>query len=211
MITPNEHNGEEPRRFFRSLYGEGAPGYLPIWTRQDRLTRWVPANDLDLAAQTARLLGQTKDVYFGVGLQPRDLGQSQRGQAKDVIAIPGCWADVDVRGPAHKGTDLPPTKDDARTLLGEFPLEPTLVVDSAHGLQPWWLFKEPWVFDGDEERQRPSLMVREPTDTRKPPSSHTRTVSSATLFAWEGIIFMRTLSLVEAKGSVGAYGALQSY
>src|SRR5215207_5203867 len=160
MLTHTEHKGEESRRFFRLLHAEDAPGYLTIWTRQDRLTRWVPANDLDLAAQTARLLAQTKDVYFGVGLQPRDLGQSRRGQAKDVIAIPGLWADVDVRGPAHKGTDLPPTKDDARTLLGEFPLEPTLVVDSGHGLQPWWLFKEPWVFDGDEQRQRAQDLVR---------------------------------------------------
>jgi hypothetical protein len=160
MITPNEHNGEESRRFFRLLYAEDAPGYLPVWTRQDKLTRWVPANDLDLAAQTARLLGQSKDVYFGVGLQPRDLGQGQRGQAKDVIAIPGLWADVDVKGPAHKGTDLPPTKDDARALLGEFPLQPTLVVDSGHGLQSWLLFEEPWVFDGDEERQRAQDLVR---------------------------------------------------
>src|SRR5215217_6425456 len=88
MITPNEHNGEEPRWFFRLLYAEAAPGYLPIWTRQDMLTRWIPANDLDLAAQTARLLAQSKDVYFGVGLQPQDLGQNRRGEGKDVTVIP---------------------------------------------------------------------------------------------------------------------------
>jgi hypothetical protein len=54
-------------------------------------------------------------------------------------------------------------------------------------------------------------MVREPTDTRKPPSSHTRTVSSATLLAWEGIVFMRILSLGGAKGSVAAWVASQPF
>jgi putative DNA primase/helicase len=160
MVTHTEHNGEESGRFFRLLYAEDAPGYLPIWTRPDRLTRWVPANDLDLAAQTARLLGQSKDVYAGVGLQPQDLGQHLRGEGKDVIAIPALWADIDVRGPAHKGTDLPPTKEEARALLAEFAIEPTLVVDSGYGLQAWWGFRRPWVFDGDEERRRAQDLVR---------------------------------------------------
>jgi hypothetical protein len=160
MITPNEHNGEEPRRFFRALYAEDAPGYLAMWTRQDRLTRWIPANNLDLAAQTARLLAQSKDVYFGIGLQPRDLGQNRRGEGKDVIASPGLWADIDVQGPAHKGTNLPPTKDDARALLGEFPFEPTLVVESGHGLQPWWCFQKPWVFGGDHDHQKAQDLIR---------------------------------------------------
>jgi RecA-family ATPase len=161
MLTHTEHNGEDPHRFFRLLYAEDAPGYLAMWTRQDRLTRWVPANDLDLAAQTARLLAQTKDVYFGVGLQPRDLGQNRRGEGKDVIAIPGLWADIDVQGPAHKASNLPPTKEEARALLAEFPLEPTLVVDSGHGLQPWWLFVRPWVFGDDYDRREAQDLIRQ--------------------------------------------------
>jgi len=160
MVAQNEHQEREALKFFRSLYGEAAPGYLPIWTRQDRITRWLPAADLESAARVVENLAQTRDVYFGLGLQPRDLGQNRRGEGRDVIAIPGLWADIDVRGTAHKGTDLPPTKEVARALLAEFAIEPTLVVDSGHGLQPWWLFKKPWVFGGDHDHRKAQELIR---------------------------------------------------
>ena len=160
MVAQNEHQEREALRFFRSLYGDAALGFLPIWTRQDRITRWLPAADLESAARVVAHLARTRDVYFGVGLQPRDLGQNRRGEGKLVEAIPALWADSDVQGQAHKSTHLPPTKDDARALLGEFPLQPTIVVNSGHGLQSWWLFKEPWTFDGDEERRRAQDLVR---------------------------------------------------
>jgi hypothetical protein len=42
-------------------------------------------------------------------------------------------------------------------------------------------------------------MVLEPTDTRKPPSSHTRTTSGA-LFSWEGIAWWSADSEVRELG-----------
>ncbi len=161
MVAQNEHQEQEALKFFRSLYGEAAPGYLPIWTREDRITRWLPAADLESAAQGVAHLAQSKDVYFGVGLQPRDLGHGRRGGAREVVEIPGLWADLDVRGPAHKSTDLPPTKEEARALLAELAIEPTLVVDSGHGLQPWWLFKKPWVFGDDYDCRKAQDLIRQ--------------------------------------------------
>lgn len=162
MITRNNDDRvEEAYGFFRSVYGKDAPGHIPIWTKQDKRTRWIPANELRRVAETVTRLAQDKDVYFGVGLQPEDLGSHHRGRGKDVLAIPGAWADIDVQGPAHKDTALPPTKDDALALLHEFPLPPTLVVDSGHGLQPWWLFKKLWVFRDEKERDEAQALIRQ--------------------------------------------------
>jgi hypothetical protein len=34
------------------------------------------------------------------------------------------------------------------------------VIDSGHGLYPWWLFRELWVFDSDEERQQAQTLAQ---------------------------------------------------
>lgn len=140
--------------FLETLYREDAPGYLAMWTSRDRRTRWIPARDLAGAAEAAVKLGEKTDTYFGIGLHPGPLGENRRGEAAGVIAVPGLWADIDVKGEAHKGANLPPDGKAAMKIIQSIPLEPTAIVHSGHGLQVWWLFKELWIFDGDEERRR---------------------------------------------------------
>jgi Protein of unknown function (DUF3987) len=70
-----------------------------------------------------------------------------------VIALPGLWADLDVKGEAHQANNLPPTSKDAMCIIEAIPLKPTLIIHSGHGLQVWWLFKELWVFEGEDERR----------------------------------------------------------
>jgi len=141
--------------FLSALYGECAPGYLPICTLEGGglVTDWVPATDFRQAAKVAVDKSKSKDVYFGLGLHPEELGRSQRGKAEGVIAIPGFWADIDVKGEAHKNSNLPPSGKDALKILEAVPLRPTAIIHSGHGLQIYWLFKELWVFEDDEERQ----------------------------------------------------------
>lgn len=139
-------------KFLTALYGEGAPGYIVLWTRQDKRSVWLPATDLPAAAQQGCEMANTMDVYFGVGLQqgPPNPG---RGEAASVCAIPGFWADIDVAGPAHKADSLPPDTEAARAVLRELYVEPSLIIHSGHGLQAYWLFHELWVLDTDSERQ----------------------------------------------------------
>jgi P4 family phage/plasmid primase-like protien len=137
--------------FLNLLYGHAPPGHLPLWTLPDKETHWFLAADLERAADTAVKLSNDYDVYFGIGLQPNDLGPQKRGEAKDVIAVPGLWADIDIQSAAHRQLNLPPTLDDALDLAQQFPLLPTVVVHSGHGLQAWWLFPELWKFGSEDE------------------------------------------------------------
>ena len=79
----------EALAFLTTLYGESAPGYLPLWRRQDGLTTWVLASELPRAAELAVRHAASMDVYFGIRLHPRPLGSGARGTADGVIAIPG--------------------------------------------------------------------------------------------------------------------------
>lgn len=147
--------------FFRLLYGENAPGWLTLWTRQDKLTRYFSAGKLDVAASQALNLSERGfEVYFGVGLRRENLGKTRRGEAADVCAIPALWIDLDVAGPAHTSGALPPTLEDALSLVNGFPLPPSVLVDSGHGLHAYWLLRELWVLKDEGERRAAQELLR---------------------------------------------------
>jgi Protein of unknown function (DUF3987) len=149
-----------PQEFFRTLYGDDAPGYLPIFTHSPNRTRWVAANSPAEAAKIAVENGRERDTYFGIGLHKAALRERRRGAAAEVNALPGLWADLDVKGEAHEANNLPPTGKDAMCITEAIPLKPTLIVLSGHGLQVWWLFKELWVFEGEDERKEAQELSR---------------------------------------------------
>lgn len=148
-----------PLDFLRWFYPD-ATGYLTIFTLPGEQTKWFQAHDLEPAARYALQQAPKRNVYFGVGLRAHR-GQKGRGHAGDVSAIPALWADIDIASPVHKVKDLPPTLDDAIALMQHaIPLSPSIIVDSGHGIQPYWLLKEIWTFDDAEERQRAGSILQ---------------------------------------------------
>lgn len=145
--------------FLESIFGLEAPGWISVFG-SDGKTRWARALNAHSAALMASKANTFHDVWYGVGLRSADLGPNHRGGLGDVLAIPGFWVDIDIAGPAHKEPNLPPSLNAAQTLLYDFPLDPTFVVHSGHGLQVYWLFKELWIFEDDAERRRAEGMSR---------------------------------------------------
>lgn len=122
------------------------------------------AQSINEAVIHAQKIGQRRNVYFGCGLQPNGLEHYQRGKPNEIRGIPGIWADIDYISPkAHNKKNLAPSLDDAIALACSMPLLPTLIVLSGHGIQPWWLFKEFWLFEGEDggrgERQKAAEAV----------------------------------------------------
>lgn len=174
MAEPNAAPARSPRRepaasrldLLQAFYGEEAPGFLVIWRKGTKRSHWVSADQLDQATT----LQTDDDLYFGVALHDQeralelaattDAAQT-RGCSESTVALPGLWADIDVRGPAHSRDDLPPSFEAAHELIARFPLPPTVVVHSGHGLQVFWLFKELWVFEDEPERGEARRLSRQ--------------------------------------------------
>jgi hypothetical protein len=143
--------------FFGQVFGRcPADLYVLIWRRAGKRSAWFPVAKLDEAAAFA---AAGTNVYFGVALSPEDFGPLNRCEADRTACIVGLWADIDIKHTAHKTSALPETLEQALELADSLGINPTIRVDSGHGLQTYWLFNEPWIFGDDAERQQARQLV----------------------------------------------------
>ncbi len=144
-----------PREFLTLLWGDPPPGVVNVWTLPTKKSLWYATLER-VNGEVAQYRGE--EIYTGTSVAVRNGGSfntRQRISESEAAGIAGIWQDVDISHPqAHAKKSLPPDKKEARRVMGELPLPPTLVVDSGYGLQYWWLFEEPWVFGNDEDRER---------------------------------------------------------
>ncbi len=138
--------------FFQSLFAEKPDGLrILVWLLDGKRSYWAATWD-EAAAYAEQHANQ--DVYVGVGLSEEDYGPKRRCDAGEIACILGLWADIDILGPAHKKTNLPPDSTAAEELIMSTGMQPTITIHSGHGLQVWWLFREPWIFDTPAEREQ---------------------------------------------------------
>lgn len=129
---------------FRYLWGEGLPDgvALLVWTMPNKASIWCWSIE-DAEAAVARWHEAKMEVYYGIGLvsDPDAISRRKgiqvnhiRGDASDILYIPGLWADIDFKNVAEA---------EALQELSQMDRPPTLVIHSGHGLHVYWLFHEP--------------------------------------------------------------------
>ena len=146
--------------FFRALYPEESEGHTYLWTLPDKRTQIFAASAHTEIAQAARNTGDAgKDVYFSVGLSERLFRAHERAKSADIIAIPALWVDIDIADNTHAAKSLPPDYTAARALLPEM-LDPSIVVDSGHGIHAYYIFRELLDTRTEEERRAAEDLLR---------------------------------------------------
>jgi len=147
----------EARHFLKTLFA-GKPDdlYILIWTRQDKQSQWFRSVD-DGILFVESLSG--KDVYVGIGLANRDRGLLNRCKSDEIAGAVAVIVDIDLRSDAHPNKPLPTSIEDALQILPtKFP--PTFVIASGNGVHGWWVFKEPWVFQDEEDRKQGASLAK---------------------------------------------------
>ena len=153
----------DPRQFLAALWGENPPGMINIWMLPDQKSYWYP--DLEKVNRDMQH-HLHEEVYTGVALARKEgarFNTGSRVKEVDAAAIPGVWSDIDVFHPSekvHKDKILPGTVEQAQEVMAKLPHSPTLIVDSGHGLQYWWLLEEPWVFRDQGEWEQARRMTQ---------------------------------------------------
>ena len=141
--------------WLRTLFGK-SPGFFTVivFTRRGQLhTKWYATSDIDRVAPQIEEAAEKFDVYCSVATYTAK-PEKGRGTLKDVGSISGFWADLDIGTEGHHPAQLPnpETVEEALSIIKGMP-DATAVIHSGGGLQVWWLFDEPWVFDDPTEAQ----------------------------------------------------------
>jgi hypothetical protein len=148
--------------FLRSVFKDQEHGVLALFCKPGNLSHFVQLDRAGWQHDAARIAIQLRDhvnVYFAIGVQGARPGKG-RGKEEGVISLPGLWADIDVLGPNHATLGLPPTMEDAWTLVQAIPFKPTVVVHTGGGLQPYWLFRESSEFDSEKARKKTKALSK---------------------------------------------------
>ena len=146
--------------FLSALWGDDhLDHFLCIWTPAGKISNYFKSIEL-AAKHCQQLAAEGKDAYMGVALAPEEYGPNRRLQAQYAAGIPGLWLDIDYQDEAHSKANLPESQEAALDLLKEMPVKPSIIIHSGHGLQAWWLFQEPWIFDTDAERQQAADLAK---------------------------------------------------
>jgi hypothetical protein len=128
--------------------------YVLLWTLQDKRSHWF--RDVGKAGDFAAN-ANGHDVYVGVGLSKADHGSSRRCPSEEIAGIGSLWTDLDLRSEAHT-KPLPGSIPEALSILPPS-MPPSIVISTGNGIHPWWLLKEPHVFDSDEERTDTARLI----------------------------------------------------
>jgi hypothetical protein len=148
--------------FLRDLFSGGFGNFM-FFALPGQSSQWFPVHSFDdgsgaaeVEAAFERLL-PGHDLYMGCAFY----GDANERKAENVIGIPGLWVDLDIADPVHKKGNYPPTLEAAADLLAATGIAPTLIIHSGHGLHAWWLFREPWMFDNEEEKARAAKLLKD--------------------------------------------------
>ena len=147
--------------FLNDLF-EGAPdhAWVLIWTLSGKKSAWFTAGDVPAACEYIKK-GDKKNIFVGVGLAPKPCGRmpsKMRCEADKIIGLPALYVDIDFKDPVHAKEALPADVDEALELMGMLPIKPSYIIHTGHGIHGWWIFKEPWIFEDDEDRQRAAAL-----------------------------------------------------
>jgi hypothetical protein len=144
-----------PSEFLDALWREKPDDqYVLLWTWPDKLSHWF--RDLGKAAEFAAVCNL--DVYVGVGLAGADHGPHHRCKSEEITGLSSINADLDVKSEAHSTKPLPSTLADALSILPPA-LPPSLIVATGNGAHAWWMFKEPYLFESEQDRADVSRIV----------------------------------------------------
>lgn len=144
----------DTREFLETLFSDKPDNsYITIFTLPNQKSKFFQEID-QAATYVQRINNQQQHIYFGTNLQG-EIKLQGRGKANDSIGTVCFYTDVDMECPsAHMKCDLPKDEADANSILKGFGWDPSLVVRSGYGLHVYWIFREPWIFQDDIEREK---------------------------------------------------------
>lgn len=150
--------------FFNQLYGKITAPHFAYLTKFKGGTKFYPFSIADktqreaMAIKAIELSDSGVDIWHSVNLVCEKPTDSKRGDENVVSYQIAIVTDIDILSDAHKSKNLADNFDEAKSFL---PFTPSLIIDSGHGLQAYFIFEQPILITDDnrEELKRRNNLV----------------------------------------------------
>lgn len=153
--------------FLRAIFGGSVSEQhkLVIWQESGKRAHWFTS--IDVAAEFAAKHHHRCNTYFTCALHDeakaredaKSAPEFARGSVRSASVIGGIWIDMDVKNEQHGKAGLPTEMKKIVDVVMHLPLKPSIINTTGGGIHGWWLFKEPWILETDEERSRAQAIV----------------------------------------------------
>jgi hypothetical protein len=148
--------------FLTTLFRNTDSGFVVLHQIPSNHSQAFALNDpawIRKATDVAMNVRHDQHVYQGVCVQSRHPERGSRGKSTDVSAVMGLWADIDIKSQHHAAENLPTTIAEAQRVIDSVPFPPTITVNSGYGLQPYWLFREPFEIANEDDRRAAAELI----------------------------------------------------
>ena len=144
------------RVFLEGLFS-GKPDNLSmlLWTLPEKRSYWVSDAVRRLSEQTPSETGISISEWDSVTA----ITGVRRCPSAEIAGIVGLWADIDLKSAAHANKALPTSIESGLACLPA-DVHPTFLVTTGNGVHAWWLFREPLIFQNEEDRTSAERLCR---------------------------------------------------
>ncbi len=160
------HQPSEPlsiSQFLETLF-QDAPGKIALWARSSNQVVFYPNDDFEKIARQITHCAPTMDILCPIVTHDEDLAKrtnpKSNGTTESAIALVGFFFDGDFGTVGHARKDLPPDLLTLDGIIDTFSLPPTMRISTGGGVHYLWLFREPWVMETAEEKERAQDLFR---------------------------------------------------
>ena len=144
--------GISTEAFLQELYHDCEDGCITVTTLPDGRNQHISVTDIERAAGIIRNQGSRTNTYYGMALRRQGLVSRIRGGLDDIHTVVCMYADIDIKGPAHKQNDLPATPAEVDEFLKSLSLPASFIIRSGNGVHVIWCLEQPYVIHTDDER-----------------------------------------------------------
>jgi hypothetical protein len=146
------------KAFFENFYKDVNDGFLelrPFKNSKPNQSIFLPILELPnrLQGELDKLVTHC-DVYFGVASRRTN----RNGKKENCSLLPAFYIDVDYGTVGHKKGSFFATKESSLQHLHSLNLNPSVIIESGHGLHVYWLLSEPLLLNQDSISKAESIM-----------------------------------------------------
>lgn len=149
--------------FFTRLYeDQESKGWIQLCQfNPTKIIASLKTTDLNEISKILQVKENRHDLYFTVAPRCKEL-KKKLGDEQNISCLTSIWCDVDIKKKQRKNAAklyFETSHEACSWMMNDLPLKPSILVWSGYGWHAYWVLKEPFVINNDEDLKDAKQLV----------------------------------------------------